>query len=82
MAAILQTNPFLRKSELLDGILAGVDVGGDDTDGCKHGHATVVELTVAHLQRILVQAGGAAAALAAAAAAAADTGSARRGDAV
>jgi len=56
LAAALQVNPFLRKSELLDGILAGVDVCGDDADGCKHGHATVVELTVAHLQRVLVQA--------------------------
>eukprot|EP00439_Symbiodinium_sp_Y106_P013957 s4724_g2.t1 len=45
-----------RQAELLDDILARVDVGGDDADGCKHGHAAVVELTAAHLKRVLVQA--------------------------
>mmetsp|Transcript_32040 Transcript_32040/g.95314 ORF Transcript_32040/g.95314 Transcript_32040/m.95314 type:complete len:376 (-) Transcript_32040:141-1268(-) len=45
-----------RLGELLDGVLARVELGGNDADGREHREAAVVELTVARVLVVLVQA--------------------------
>merc|ERR550514_1533240 len=44
----------LLEPELLDGVLACVELGDDDTHDCKHCCAAIVQLTIAHFQRVAI----------------------------
>merc|ERR1719447_409720 len=46
------------QAELLDGVLARQQLGGNDPEGREHSEPAVVDLTLAHLLVVLVQANG------------------------